>query len=77
MTQRYFVEIPIQNGCQEGSLMENTQTLEQFLADRIQRKGVKRFVVQMLRDQIAAQSKGKSAHDTYVTGSVKRENNGN
>ena len=47
-------------------------TLEESLERQEKRLGKDSFVAKMLRDQIRAQKRGQSAHDIYVTGSVKR-----
>ena len=47
-------------------------SLAERLARVIERHGDKTPYVQMLRDQIHAQSNNKSVEDTYVTGGVKQ-----
>jgi hypothetical protein len=46
-------------------------TLEQLLEERIARLGPDHKAVQMLRNQIAADSKGQTLQEVYLTGSVK------
>jgi hypothetical protein len=49
-------------------------TLEESLERQEKRLGKDSFVAKMLRDQIRAQKRGQSAHDIYVTRSVKKDN---
>ena len=48
-------------------------TLQEQLDRLIERKGESSPLVQMLRNQIAAQESGKTFQDLYLTGSVKKK----
>lgn len=48
-------------------------TLQEQLDRLIERKGESSPLVQMLRNQIAAQESGKTFQDLYITGSVKKQ----
>lgn len=50
-----------------------TSTLQEHLDRLIERKGESSPLVQMLRNQIAAQESGKTFQDLYLTGSVKKQ----